>query len=301
MMQPPKKIQSTNALRWGKRDAILCVCFAVAAAWLIWIISENLSYRWNWAAAWGYVISVSEEGDYQVGLLLSGLAASIRLLILAGALSLIIGAVVAALLLSPFRMAAMCYVESLRNLPPIVFIFIFFYFISSQLFNALDVGAFFAKQDDNEWLMIFIGDPGLAENFIGGVVCLALFEGAFFAVIIRAGILSVERGQWDAARSIGLGRWHTLRWVIFPQALKNTAAPMAGQLILLIKDSAILSVISVPELTFNAQEASVSSRQIFEVWLLAAVFYFALCWPLLKLADKLEQQNGNELTHRLPG
>ena len=107
---------------------------------------------------------------------------------------------------------------------------------------------------------------------------------------MRAGVLSVERGQWDAARSIGLGRWHTLRLVVLPQALKNTAAPLVGQLILLVKDSAILSVISVPELTFSAQEAAVSSRQIFEVWLIAAGFYFALCWPLLRLAQNLENR-----------
>ena len=281
--------------RWGTADFALCFALAAGAALLIWRADGGLEYEWNWRAAFSYIASMDEGGSWRGGLLLDGLAASLRLLILGGALSLILGGALAALRMSPLGLLAACYVESLRNLPPIVFMFVFFYFVGGHIFAALGVGELLAN-NDSRWLTALVGEGHLAENFIVGVVCLALFESAFFSEVIRAGVLSVERGQWDAARALGFGRMQTLRLIILPQALKNTAAPLVGQLILLIKDSAILSVISVPELTFAAQEASASSRRIFEIWLLAAAFYFALCWPLLKLAERLERPRpGNTL------
>lgn len=274
--------------RWGRADVLLCLLLGGGAVWFIAHTGDNFSYNWNFSRAWSYVISADGDGGYTAGLLLEGLAASVRLLIFAGALSLLLGAGVAAALLSPMRTPAMVYVETLRNLPPLVFMFIFFYLTAADVFDS--VGALIVG-DGGFAAHIFLGEPKRAGNFIGGVVCLALFESAFFAEIMRAGVLSVGRGQRDAARSLGLSRWQTLRLIILPQARKNVAAPLVGQMILLVKDSAILSVISVPELTFSAQEASVSSRQIFEVWLFAAVFYFIICWPMMRLAQKLEHRN----------
>ena len=273
-------------LRWGAKDTALCLLLALGAALLVGYAGENFSYNWNWGAAWGYVFVKTETG-IAPGLLLSGAAASLRLLVFSGALALAVGALAAALLMSPLRAPAVCYVEAMRNIPPLVFMFIFFYFIGGEWF--VPAGAWLAK-NGGIFGGILLGDPKLAANFIAGAVCLAVFEGAFFAEIIRAGVLSVEGGQWEAARSIGLSRLQILRLVVLPQAAKNAAAPLAGQLVFLVKDSAILSVISVSELAFSAQEAAVSSRQIFEVWLLAAAFYFALCWPLLWFAEKLEKQ-----------
>lgn len=273
--------------RWGKKDAALCLLFVLAAAYLIGRAGENISYRWDWAAAWGYVLVQTEEG-FAPGLLLSGAAASLRLLLFAGALSLLLGGLAAALLMSPLRAPAVCYVEAMRNTPPLVFMFIFFYFIGGGGWFE-SAGAWLVKNGGVLGEVLF-GPANLAPNFLGGIVCLAVFEAAFFAEIIRAGILSVERGQWEAARGLGFSRWQILRLVVLPQAVKNAAAPLAGQLVFLVKDSAILSVISVSELAFSAQEAASSSRRIFEVWLLAAAFYFVICWPLLRLAAKLEKR-----------
>ena len=272
--------------RWGRWDFALCLLLGAGAVWLAMYAGDNFSYRWDFRRAWSYVIAEDENGGYAAGLLLDGFAASFRLLIFAGALSLLLGALIAALLLSPLRAPATVYVESLRNLPPLVFMFIFFYFAAANVFDSL--GA--ALGDGGPWTRLLLGEPNRAGNLIGGIVCLAMFEAAFFAEIMRAGVLSVGRGQWDAARSVGLGRWQTLRLVVLPQARRNIAAPLVGQMILLVKDSAILSVISVPELTFSAQEAAVSSRRIFEVWLLAAAFYFMLCWPMMRLAQRLEKR-----------
>ena len=285
---------------WRWRDTIFCLLLAGAAVLLFGRVGDALSYQWNWSAAWSYVMATDD--GWQSGLLLSGLAASVRLLILSGVLAVCLGGLTAALALSSarcLRWLAAVYVESLRNLPPIVFMFIFFFFAGVGLFDFL--GEWASQPVAGEWLRWLAGDAVRVENFIGGALCLAIFESAFFAEIFRAGVLSVDNGQRDAARSMGLSRWQTQLLVIWPQMFRNIAAPLAGQFILLIKDSAILSVISVQELTFSAQEAAVSSGRIFEMWLLATGFYFALCWPLLWLAEKWSRRNGMELAQRLLG
>lgn len=276
------------ALPWGIKDWLILLAAAMLAAAAFWTAGESLSYQWNWSGAFSYMVSPGEDG-WRSGLLLQGLAASARLLLYAGVLSLLLGGLLAAALLSPARSAAVCLVECVRGLPPIVFIFIFFYFAGGHVAEAAGLGKFLS---DNEgfWTGLLAGDARTADNFVVGVVCLALFEAAFFAEIFRAGVLSVDAGQREAARSLGFGRWRTMRLVVAPQALRNAAAPLAGQMVLLVKDSAILSVISAPELTFSAQEAAASSRHVFEIWLIAAALYFMLCWPLLRLAARLERR-----------
>ncbi|MDM5147071.1 amino acid ABC transporter permease [Candidatus Persebacteraceae bacterium Df01] len=272
------------AHRWQTTDTFVCLFVVVVFFWLLYEAGTALNYIWHWSLPLEYIATHNKDG-WHGGLLLDGMLISVRLMIFSGILALLIGGIVTAAALSPvtaLRLMAKLYVESLRHLPPIVFIFIFFYFVSSQIFTGE------ITPTDNTISRLLFGDPAQAENFISGVLCLAIFEAAFVTEILRAGVLSIERGQWNAARSMGLSSWHTLRLVILPQATARTAAPLTGQLILLVKDSAILSVISVQELTFSAQETAVSTQQIFETWLLAAVFYFMLCWPLLFLARRLQ-------------
>ena len=273
-----------TSARWNAIDIVLCALLLCGVIWLLQQASGELSYTWDWDQALSYVAS-----DGAPGLLLDGVFATIRLLLLGGLMSLLFGGLAAAALMSPLRSLAVGYVEVLRNMPPLVFMFIFFYFT-----GAADLIGSYLSTWEGTWAEILFGDPRRAGNFVGGALCLAIFEGAFFAEIMRAAVLSVPRGQWDAARAMGFSRWRAFRLVILPQARQNAASPLAGQMILLIKDSAVLSVISVPELTFSAQEASSSSRQIFEIWLLAACFYFILCWPLMKVARRLERRSVRE-------
>lgn len=276
--------------RWNKIDSlVVCVC-ALGVFGLLHLANMRLNYIWSWSEPLSYIISVRDNGEWQAGLLLDGMLMSIRLLIFGGVFALVIGTLVAALALSPLpaaRWMARLYVEGLRHLPPIVFMFIFFYFISTQ---AVFIWEFILAHTDNTIGRFLLGNPTLAENLISGVLCLAIFEAAFFSEIIRAGVLSIERGQWDAARSIGLSKVQCLRFIIAPQVLARTASPLVGQLILLIKNSAILSIISVQDLTFSAQETAVSTQQVFETWLITAAFYFILCFPLLRLAHHFKPQ-----------
>jgi polar amino acid transport system permease protein len=122
------------------------------------------------------------------------------------------------------------------------------------------------------------------------MLCLALFEGAYITEIVRAGIQSVSKGQWEAARAIGLSPMNVLRDVILPQALRNILPPLAGQFISLIKDSAIVSLISIQELTFLATEVAASTTRVFETWILVGAMYFVLCYSFALLFGWLERR-----------
>jgi polar amino acid transport system permease protein len=102
--------------------------------------------------------------------------------------------------------------------------------------------------------------------------------------IVRAGIQAVERGQGEASLALGLTRPQTLRWVVLPQALKKIGPALTGQFISLVKDSTIVSLISIPDLAFRGNQVTASTGAMFEVWLTVAGFYLLLCLLLGRLA-----------------
>ena len=130
-------------------------------------------------------------------------------------------------------------------------------------------------------------------SLISGIIVLALFESAFVGEIVRAGIESVDRGQREAARSIGMGSFQELRYIVLPQAMRKIMPPMANQFITLIKDSSIISLISVQELTYKTQALVSSTRMVFEAWLTTAAFYFIICYGLSVLFRRLENNKEN--------
>ena len=280
---------STVRPLWNGVDVVVCLLVIAVVGWFGYKTVVELNYVWHWQAPLSYILNKDDDG-WHGGLLLNGMAMSLRLMLVGGFIALLAGGAVATMALSPLlplRLLARAYVDGLRHLPPIVFMFIFFYFVTSQIF-ASEAGRALLSGLDGAFWRVLLGEPALAENLISGALCLGIFEAAFVSEIIRAGVLSIKRGQWDAAKSVGLSRIKTLRLVILPQAVARVAAPLAGQLILLIKNSAILSVISVQELAFSAQETAVSTQQVFETWLLTAVFYFILCYSLSRLAKRWE-------------
>ena len=125
---------------------------------------------------------------------------------------------------------------------------------------------------------IFISDPSRLPIFFSGAAALALYEGAYFTEIIRAGVESIEVDQWEASSALGFTRLQQLRHVILPQAIRRMLPPMAGQIISTIKDSSIVSVISIQELTFQGMELISATFLTFEVWLTVLCLYFALCF-----------------------
>ena len=278
-------------------DTIVIASAAFLVAYIIYKVDTVMIYNWHWGFLWEYILRWDEEQQaYAPNLLLKGLATTFRLVIWSMLLASIIGIVMGIMRTSSrifFRTVSRLYVEFIRNMPPVVFIFVFFFFISSQFVPLLGIDELSvnASPETIALLEILLGPPELFANVISGIICLALFEGAYITEIIRAGIQAIDKGQTEAGQSIGLTRFQTLRWVIFPQAVQKVIPPLTGQFITLIKDSSIVSLISIQELTFLAQEVAYSTQYVFEIWLFVAGVYFCICYSLALLFAKLEKRS----------
>lgn len=283
-------------LRWPD---YLIVAVLVVFFGYIWLsIEGTLNYKWRWELIPGYIVGWhSSREEYFANLLLQGLAATVRISIYSGILALILGTILGVARCSAnltIRMLARTYLEFLRNVPPVVVVFIFFFFLSQQLIDALNLERWargIARQENNQIWVFFFGEMRRFPSLVSGVIVLALFESAFVGEIVRAGIQSIPKGQHEAARSIGMSRLQELRYVVLPQAMKKVVPPLANQFISLIKDSSILSLISVQELTYKTVELVASSRMIFEAWITTAAFYFVVCFGLSRLFAQFEKRS----------
>ena len=147
---------------------------------------------------------------------------------------------------------------------------------------------------------IFFGLPYAFKNFLGskmtltalqaGTAALALNCGAYMAEIIRAGIQSVDPGQMEAARSLGLPYWRAMVRVVLPQAIRTMIPSIINQVIITLKDTSILSVIGFPELVNTAKNVIAISFKSFEVWGIVAVMYLIVITILSKIAKRLERR-----------
>ena len=123
-----------------------------------------------------------------------------------------------------------------------------------------------------------------------GTICLALNCGAYMAEIIRAGIQSVDKGQMEAARSLGLPYWRSMQKVVLPQAIRTMIPSIINQFIITLKDTSILSVIGFPELVNSAKNVIAITFKSFQVWAIVAVMYLVIITLLSKLAKVLERR-----------
>ena len=283
----------TGEVRWRRRDAGVLFCVAAAAFALAQWAGGRLDYHWDWRVALEFVAHRDGDGEWQTGIVAEGFLATVRLTLwgaaLAGAGGIAMG-IARASRFAAARALSGCYVEVVRNTPPIVFMLVFYFFISAQVMPHLGVGALAEWMGDSAFWVAVVGPPALLENFMSGLLCLAMFEAAFAAEIVRGGILSVGDRQREAAAALGMRPGLAMRLVVLPQALRKATPPLAGQLAALIKDSAVISVISVQELTFAGLEAANSTGRIFEMMVIVAALYFVLCRPLTGLFRMLEKR-----------
>jgi polar amino acid transport system permease protein len=124
---------------------------------------------------------------------------------------------------------------------------------------------------------------------VAAVTVLSLYGGAFYAEIVRGSIESVHRGQWDAARALGLRPWKLLRLVVLPQALKPMLAPYVNQSVTQLKNTSLVSVIAVPDLVYNATLINADTYRPLEVYTIVALIYFAILFPATLVARRLER------------
>ena len=125
---------------------------------------------------------------------------------------------------------------------------------------------------------ILLAPPARMDDVLSGVVCLGLFAGAYITEILRAGLLSVPASQVEAGRALGLRDRAIFRTIVLPLALRNVLPALGGQLIVSIKDSSLISLISVQELTFMTSEVASTTQRAFEAWLFTAFLYFIVCF-----------------------
>lgn len=286
-----------RSLRWGWLDTLLLLALMALVLYFGYRINVGLEYRWNWQVIPEYLLRRDADGGWVPNMLLQGLLTTIRLSFWSLLLALPFGIVAGLLRISPQlfnRLLGGTYVNLLRNLPPLVLVFIVFFFISDQILPRFTIAAKISAAP--EWFQtlmpLLLAPVDQVEPFLAAVFALALFEGAYVAEIVRAGINSIESGQWEAGRALGMRRWQMMRTIILPQALQRMIPPLSGQAISTIKDSAIVSVISVQELTFQGLELMAATYLTFEVWLTVTLLYFLLTYSCSMLARHLERRLG---------
>jgi len=260
-------------------DCIIAVIIILGIVWLLYRIRHGLQYHWNWQAMPQFLFRYDDDlSKWVPNVLIKGFFATIRLGIWSGLLAVMIGTTMALCRTSKSlfrRMVGRAYVELVRNTPPLVLIFIVYFFISTQVFELVNIDEFVRGIPPGFIELFFVPYEQFAV-FLSGIITLALYEGAYIAEIIRAGILSIDKGQWEASSALGLSWLQQMLYIIFPQATPRILPPLAGQFISTIKDSAIVSVISIQELTFQGMELMASTYMTFEVWITITCLYFIL-------------------------
>lgn len=226
-----------------------------------------------------YIYPGDRLGSYKKwrpGLLITGLWITLQISLIATIAGVIIGVVNGLMRISDnpaLRWTAIVYVELIRGSPLMVQILIW-YFVLGTLINDL-LSAY---------------GVGPIQSFWYGVASLSFFAGAYVSEIVRAGIQSIHRGQTEAARSLGMTYGQSMRHIILPQALRRILPPLAGQFISLIKDSSLLGIIAIRELTKAAREVVTATLQPFEVYILLGLLYLVLTFSLSMYVQYLERR-----------
>lgn len=287
-------------IRFSLFDVALLFLIFCAGAYVLFRMKAELHYEWDWSAVASYLIRYdADTGSYLPGLLLSGLSVTFKLSLWSTILASIIGLFMGLMKTSGnaiLKLTSSLYVGIVRNIPSIVFIFIFYFFISGQIADAFDFNSGPSSTSGyGTFISYFLSPPSMLTVFISAVFTLALYEGAYMTEIVRAGIESVEKGQGEAADALGLSRYQKMRHIVLPQAFKRILPPMAGQIISVIKDSAIVSVISVQDLTFRGTELMASTYKTYEIWITITLMYFILtygCSIAVGLMEKRLERRG---------
>jgi len=287
-------------VRFTLTDLILIFILLLFLGYVFYRISYTLEYKWNWSVIGQYIIRFDESGNAVAGILLKGLFTTLKLSLWAGILASFLGLIMGLARISEnffLNRFSSTYVNFVRNIPSIVFIFIFYYFFSSQVLAYFDIeNSISSLSDSGKYLMeLLFCRAGHFPVFISAVLTLAIYEGAYMTEIVRAGIESVEKGQWEAADSLGFSKYQRMRLIIFPQAFRRIIPSVAGQLISVIKDSAIVSVISVQDLTFQGMELMASTYRTFEIWITITIMYFIItfsCSRILRSVNLRMQKRG---------
>ena len=215
----------------------------------------GITYNWDFSFLWMYR-----------WLLIEGLGFTLLYTVGSIAFGLIIGLLVGLLRLSGnwlLTLPLIAYIEAFRCTPLLVQIIWFYYAFP---------------------VLVGVDMPAVAA----GMLVLSLYTGAFYAEIFRGGVISIERGQWDAARAIGMRHVEVLRRVILPQAIKRMIPPFLNQSIIQLKNTSLVSTIAVSDLLYQGQLITSATYRPLETYTTVAMIYFAILFPLTLFAQGVE-------------
>ncbi|EMR06274.1 Glutamine transport system permease protein glnP [Bhargavaea cecembensis DSE10] len=201
-------------------------------------------------------------------MLWEGLKMTLYIFAIAIVLGFLIGLVMALLRLAPFKILnwiAKIFIDAIRGTPFIVQLFFIYFGLNSFSWVSLD----------NVW---------------AGIVTVAINAGAYFAEIIRAGIQSIDKGQTEAARSLGLNQSQNMRYIILPQAFRRMLPTITNQAIISLKDTSLLSIIGVADLTQRGRVIVSATFEPFTIYLALGVMYFVIIYLLSLLSSYLERR-----------
>ncbi|MCI8305665.1 amino acid ABC transporter permease [Adlercreutzia muris] len=221
---------------------------------------------WTSLAAAGIALNFDFITQYRVRLW-DGFCMTVGISAASLVISLIIGIAVAAgqgADVLPVRYLCDLYVKIIRGTPLIVQVYFFYYIIGTA------------------W--------GVDNRVLAGIIILSLFSGAYIAEILRGSLLSLDAGQLEAARAVGFTRAQTLRYVVAPQLVARTLPALTGQVASIIKDSSLLSVIAVIELTQTIREITATNYNFFGGFLLLGALYLALTLPIMAVSRHFEKR-----------
>lgn len=247
---------------------VAVLLYAVIMAAILWASyagARDMGYNWQWYRVPKYLYTLTDDG-FQPGELLVGLWASVRLSAAAFGLATLLGALIAIMRLSGLVVGpgvSVVYLEFVRNIPLLVLLYLFYYVLGP----------------------IF----GLTR-WSAAILTLAIFHSALISEIFRAGVNSVSRGQWEAADAIGMTRGQAFVYIIIPQSVRFMLPPLTGEVVHLIKSSAIVSVIAVAELTTVGRNIISDTFMSFEIWFTVAAIYLAVTLTLSFGVSALERR-----------
>ena len=232
-----------------------------------------MGYNFNWSVL---------TGEYGLGLI-DGTWVTLKLTFWSLILALVLGVVFGTLRWRGGRVTeAVCwiYIEFHRNTPPLVQI-LFWYF---------SIGFVFPR-----WLIMEVRDIGF--EFVAVIVALGLYHGAFIAEVVRAGLNSVPRGQFEASRALGLNFLQRMRWVVMPQALRIIMPPLTNETVSLVKNTSLGLAVGVAEITYHAKYIDAYTFRAVEALCAATLIYLVLCLGMSglgALASKRLSRRGAE-------
>ena len=213
---------------------------------------------------------IATKKEMKAGPILQGLSVTLKISFFAALITISLAIIVSTMKLSSYiflRDIATVYITVIRGTPLLVQIFLF-YFIVANIFTL--------------------------DRFVAGFLSLGIFYGAYMAEVLRGAIQSISKGQMEAAKSLGISYFSAMRYIILPQALKRALPTLVGEVISLVKDSSLVSVIAITDLTKVGREIVANTFSPFETWIVIAIVYLSLTSILSYIGHILEKRMASQ-------